>query len=297
MTYISPNDVKNFKNVTISVSGMSTRGMDKLSYKINIPKKKDLFGYLRLKLRAMAMDMSYMRDNLGYAIAESVGLPSTKHIYVRVYINNQAIDFKQGALYVADINVGQGNTTTKPEPSLEKRFELLDGMKNSINSSNIVNGINATSSLSYLGDDVSAYSAGQYSVKEDPSVVTANFTRIMDLTRFISQQPTTLGEKMDVASFLRGLALEVVISNSDGYFDLDLIMGVGMYKPNIIHSGNYFNFSGFNVRILMPRMMQTPQFKQDFEALLVNYTKGLVNPTVLGPHIYQLYDMLSEDVA
>ncbi|MBM6383961.1 MAG: hypothetical protein JSY10_08190 [Paenibacillus sp.] len=74
-------------------------------------------------------------------------------------------------------------------------------------------------------------------------------------------------------------------------------MGVGMYKPNIIHSGNYFNFSGFNVRILMPRMMQTPQFKQDFEALLVNYTKGLVNPTVLGPHIYQLYDMLSEDVA
>ncbi|MBM6383958.1 MAG: CotH kinase family protein [Paenibacillus sp.] len=70
---------------------MSTRGMDKLSYKINIPKKKDLFGYLRLKLRAMAMDMSYMRDNLGYAIAESVGLPSTKHIYVRVYINNQAI--------------------------------------------------------------------------------------------------------------------------------------------------------------------------------------------------------------
>lgn len=330
---------------------MSTRVMDKLSYKINIPKKEDLFGYRRLKLRAMAMDMSYMRDNLGYAIAESVGLPSTKHSYVRVYINNQAIglfgllehlkstwvrnefgngskEFKQGALYVADINVGQGNTTTKPEPSLEKRFELPDGMDKFINGSDTVNGINATSSLSYLGDDVSVYSVGQYSVKEDPSVGAANFTRIMDLTRFISQQPATLvdnsvvplwEEKMDVTSFLRGLALEVVISNSDGYFgmannyilyddienerllfsaqDLDLAMGIGMYNPDIIHGGNYSNFPGFNVRALMPRMMQVPQFKHVFEALLVNYTKELVNPTVSGPRIDQLYDMLSEDVA
>lgn len=329
---------------------MSTRRMDKLSYKVNIPKKEDLFGYRRLKLRAMAMDMSYMRDNLGYAIAESVGLPSTKHNYVRVYINNQAIGlfglvehlkstwvrnefgkgskkFKQGALYVADINVGQGNTT-EPEPSLEKRFELPEGAGKFIEGSNTLNSINATSSLSYLGDDVIAYSAGQYSVKEDPSVGTANFTRIMDLTRFISQQPTTLvnnsavplwKEKMDVSSFLRGLALEVVISNSDGYFgmannyilyddienerllfsvqDLDLTMGVGMYKADIIHGGNYSNFPGFNVRALMPRMLQVPQFKQDFESLLVNYTKDLVNPTVLGARIDQLYDMLSEDVA
>lgn len=329
---------------------MSTRRMDKLSYKINIPKKEDLFGYRRLKLRAMAMDVSYMRDNLGYAIAESVGLPSTKHSYVRVYINNQAIGlfglvehlkstwvrnefgngskkFKQGALYVADVNTGQGNTT-KSEPSLEKRFELPEGAEKFLNGSDKVNGINATSSLSYLGDDVNAYSAGQYSVKEDPSVGTANYTRIMDLTRFISQQPTTLvdnsvvplwEEKMDVTSFLRGLALEVVISNSDGYFgmannyilyddienerllfstqDLDLTMGISMYKPDIIHGGNYSTFPGFNVRALMPRMMQVPQFKQDFESLLVNYTKDLVNPTVLGARIDQLYDMLSEDVA
>lgn len=335
---------------------MSSRRMDKLSYKIKIPKKEELFGYRRLKLRAMPMDMSYMRDNLGYSIAESVGLPSSKHSYTRVYINNQPIglfglvehfkstwvrnefgngskEFKQGAIYLADINEGQGNNTQdKPSSlekhSLEKRFEASSGIGKFLNGSDTVNNVNATSSLSYLGDNIDKYSAGQYSVKEDPSVGTANFTRIMDLSKFISEQPTTpvnnsvvslWEEKMDVESFLRGLALEIVISNSDGYLgmsnnyvlyddianerlifstqDLDLTMGVTMYTADIIHGGNYSNFPGFNVRALMPRMMQVPQFKQDFEDLIVKYTKELVNPTILGARIDQLYDMLSEDVA
>lgn len=294
----------------------------------------------------MATDLTYMRDSLGYAIAESFGIPTTKHSYARVYINDKAIglfglvehikdewvqnefgngskDFKHGALYVADINVGQTNTT------LAVNMTKRDGaMENLIAGKNEIDNPKAISSLLYLGNNISAYSAGQYAAKSDPSVGTANYTRIMDLTKFISEQPTTpvddsvaplWEEKIDVDSFLRGLAFEIVISDMDGYLgmsnnymlyddiknerlvlseqDLDLTMGVSTFNPSIMHGGNYTQFPGFTARPLLIRLIQVPKFKKQFEDYLVKMTKELVNPVVLGPRIDQLYNMLSEDTA
>ncbi|CAO3649059.1 unnamed protein product [Mucor hiemalis] len=186
-----------------------------------------------------------------------------------------------------------------------------------------------TSDLSYLGDNVTLYSAGQYNLKEDPSTGTANYTRIMDLTKFISEQSNTTTaddsavslwqEKMDTDSFLRGLALEIVISNSDAYFtmannymlyddlvndrmvfssqDFDLSMGHTMYNVSWMNGGNYTEFPGFSTRPLMTRMIQVPKFKADFENLLVNITKGLVNLDILETRIDQIAAMITEDVA
>lgn len=67
----------------------------------------------------------------------------------------------------------------------------------------------STSDLSYLGDNTTFYS--DYSVKEDPSSGTANYTRIIELTKFISGQSNvtasndsvTLWEaNVDLISFL-----------------------------------------------------------------------------------------------
>ncbi|KAI7879856.1 coth protein-domain-containing protein [Mucor mucedo] len=346
MAYISPKDVKLYENVTISVSGMSTRRMSKLSYKFKLPKKQDLFGYRRIKLRAMASDYTYMRDSLGYAIAESVGLPTTKHSYVRVYINDKAVGlfglvehikdewvqnefgngskkFKHGALFVADINVKQPNTTSAT--NMTKRDGAMDSI---LAGRNEIDNPKAVSSLLYLGNNISDYSLGQYAVKSDPSVGTANYTRIMDFAKFISEQPTDhvddsaaaiWEEKIDVDSFLRGLALEIVISDMDGYFgmsnnymlyddienerlvlseqDLDLTMGVSTFNTSIMHGGNYTQFPGFTARPLTSRLFQVPKFKKQFEKYLIKMTKELVNPVVLGPRIDQLFDMLYEDVS
>lgn len=126
----SPNDVKSFSNVSIAISGHSTRSYAKLSYNVKIPKGDDLYDYRRLKIRSMATDASYMREELAYDIAESVGLPTSRYSYVRLYINDQAIGlfgfaevmknpwprnvfgggskkFKQGSLFIADISGGQ----------------------------------------------------------------------------------------------------------------------------------------------------------------------------------------------
>jgi spore coat protein CotH len=224
----SPNDVQTFEDVTFAIAGQSTRYLDKLSYKIEIPKGSDLYKYRRLKLRAMGTDLSYMREKLASEIADSVGLPTTKFSYVRVFINNQAVglfglaeNFKapwvrnefnngkkssnQGALYVCDLN---------------------GKLDNSNISGNLTN-TTMLSDLSYFSNNATLYSI-PYPVKEDPATGTANYTRIMDFAKFLSEQSTSVDnsviplweEKIDVTSFLRGLAFEVIISSFDSYLGL-----------------------------------------------------------------------------
>lgn len=328
----SPGDVQNLEDITLQISGFSTRMFPKVSYKLKVPKKQDLFGYRRFKLRAITgTDYSYMREYLAYDMYNSVGLPSTKFSYVRLYMNSEPIglfgltenyknpwirnefangdsDYKQGAFYAADANGGvpfgqKGNSTISPdEPSK-----------------------NISSDLSYLGNNISLYSRGYYSVKEDPSKGKANFTRIIDLSKFISDASNTTTdnsvvplweEKMDVDSFLRGMAMEILLSNTDGYFanannylmyddlgnerivfsgsDFDLTMGASPFNHTM--NGNYSEYTGFTTRPLS-KMLNVPKFKKDFEDLLLNITRDLVNPNVLNTRINQTYKMLLDDVA
>lgn len=182
----------------------------------------------------MGTDASYMREKLVSEIADSIGLPTTKISYVRVFINDQAVglfafaeNFKspwvrnefnngkknnnQGALFVCTANGKLDNvTTTTTAPTAD----------------NLTNTTATTikSDLSYLGDNATLYSL-PYPAKEDPATGTANYTRIMDFTKFLSEQNTTVDdsvislweEKIDVTSFLRGLAFEVITSSMDGY--------------------------------------------------------------------------------
>ncbi|KAI8640207.1 coth protein-domain-containing protein [Parasitella parasitica] len=346
MAYISPNEVKSFTNITLAISGHSTRSSDKLSYKIKIPKGQDLYDYRRLKLRAMATDASYMREHIAYDIAKSVGLFTSEYSYVRLYINEQAIglfglaevfknpwirnvfadgdkDYKQGALFAAEVGgsmLSGGIRTGSAVPGNDITNFPPDGMGGNMSS------MGSTSDLSYLGDNITLYSG--YSVKEDPSSGTANYSRIAELTKFISEQSNSTAtndsvalweEHMDLTSFLRGLALEVVISNSDGYFtmgnnyllyddleserlvfsgqDFDLTMGTSINNATLMNSGNYSEFPNIQTRPFTSRMLVVPELKEEFENLILNYTTGIVNPKVLYPRIEQLYDFLQEDVA
>lgn len=321
---------------------------------MKLQKGDDLYEYRQLKLRSMATDSSYMREELAYGIAEKIGIPSSRYSYARLYMNDQPLGlfgfaetlknpwirnefangskkYVQGTLYVADVSGGKttsnggqdmhNQTTGASAPQNQTEGGAGGGGGDVVSSE-------TTSDLSYLGDNVTLYSAGQYSLNEDPSTGSANYTRIMDLTKFISEQSNTTSddtavslwqEKMDTDSFLRGLALEIIISNSDAYFtmannyilyddlaserllfsgqDFDLSMGHTMYNVTLMNGANYTEYPGFTTRPLMTRMLQVPQFKLDFENLLVNITKELVNLDILGTRIDQIAAMITEDVA
>lgn len=79
------DNIQTFKDIEVSVAGRSSRYVPKLSYNIKIKKKsKDtLFGYKRLKLRAMSYDPSYIRERIAFATLKSVGVPCTEYSYIR----------------------------------------------------------------------------------------------------------------------------------------------------------------------------------------------------------------------
>lgn len=77
--------VLTFDNVDVSLAGRSSRWIPKLSYGLKLDKKNDttLFGYKNLKLRALGLDPSYVRENLVYHVLEATGVPASGFSYVR----------------------------------------------------------------------------------------------------------------------------------------------------------------------------------------------------------------------
>ncbi|KAF1798076.1 coth protein-domain-containing protein [Mucor lusitanicus] len=319
MTYISLNDTLSYQNVNISLAGRSSQWMPKLSYNIKLDKKDRLYDYRRVKLRALATDPSYIREQIAYDVIKSTGLASSEFSYVRVLLND-----KELGLF--------GLIDTFKDPWLANVFDngnskynnghLYQAVFSTANSS----AVNHTSDLSYY-DNITAYQDGQYEIKVDAAKgKKSNFKPLMEFTKFIATAPTNTSDavavwkkELDIDSFLRSMALEVLLGFSDGYntmadnyylyenpdannffyipSDMDLTMGSTIFKLDDMWSGNYSTFPGMGSRPLMNKILQVPEFKQQYEQLLVNISQGLTNPVVVNKRINDLVDMISEDVA
>ena len=85
MRYCRLDKIETFEGVKVSLAGRSSRMVDKVSFGIKLKKKSDdtLFGYKNLKLRAMAMDPSYVRETICHSVLQSVGLPVSGFSFVR----------------------------------------------------------------------------------------------------------------------------------------------------------------------------------------------------------------------
>jgi hypothetical protein len=279
-------------------------------------------------------DPTYMKEFLAYDMYNSIGLPTSKYSYVRVFINNDPIglfglvenfkdpwlrnefangdkNYNQGTMFVADASGGKPPGKSNSDPTTVHNGVGVFGKKGG-------------SDLGYLGNKLSTYERGIYGVKEKPSNKKPDFSRIRDLTKLIADASNTttddsvvpLWENMiNVDSFLRGLALEILIANTDGYYglannyllyddpktkrfyfsaqDLDALMGI--YALPEILTGNYSEFLNFNNRPLS-KIFNVPQFKKTFEELMLHMTNTLMSEDVLISRIDQVYNMLSDDV-
>ncbi|CEG69366.1 hypothetical protein RMATCC62417_05453 [Rhizopus microsporus] len=310
LSYVSLNDSLSFQNVGLSIAGVSSRMMPKISYNLKLHKKDRIYGYRRIKLRAMAMDPSYMHEKLGYGMVKSLGLISTDFSYCRVFLNDQEI-----GLF--------GLIETFQDPWTANVF--ADGDKD-YKGGNLYQGVGAgtnnTGGLNYLSN-LTAYRDGQYKIKAGNK---KDYAPLQELTKFIADAPVNGTDavdawksKIDMDSVIRSMALEILNSYNDGYLvnannyyiyvdpsskkytyipsDLDLTFNVASSGGQSILSGNYSNFTHIYDRPLTNKMLKVPEFKQQFEETLVNVTKQLMNPTATNDHINSLTDMLQEDVA
>ncbi|CEI86970.1 hypothetical protein RMCBS344292_01392 [Rhizopus microsporus] len=314
ITYVSLYDALNFEDVKVSLAGQSTRSLSKVSYNLKFKQKSPLYGYRHIKLRSLAMDSSYMREQLAYDMLKSVGLVSMEFSYARVFMNEQELGL----------------------------FGLVDTFKNpwlanvfANGSSSYVNGYlyqgvfqgskQYEADLSYI-DNITAYSDGEYKIKQKASNRESdNYEPLMEFTKFIANAPnnginasSVWNSKLVVDSFLRSAVMEILIGNSDGYLanannyflyqkpdngtffyipaDMDLTLGNGKNDLDDTWSGNYSTFPGMSKRPLITYIMAVPEFKQKFEQLHKDVNSRLINPNVSYSRVDDIADMIKEDI-
>ncbi|KAI9033948.1 coth protein-domain-containing protein [Phycomyces nitens] len=318
---VLPNDIKIFPGVELELAGRSSRWFPKVSYKIELKDEKDswLYNYQRLKLRALANDDSYLREKLAYDLINAVGLASTKFSHVRVVMNDKPLGlfglietFKNPWLRNEFAN---GDENYENGPLYQGAFLSSDSIAEKV-----------YSDLSYYENNITKYELGQYKIKENATNGDSNFQLLMDFTKFISEAPTNTSDAVEVwqktfdtDSFLRSMALEVLVGYSDGYIsmadnyyiyfepkssryiyipsDLDMTFGSGFMNLSQVTSGNYSTFPGFYTRPLLNKILQVPEFESQFTDLIFEITAKLFNPEKLEKRIDDQVEMIAEDVA
>ncbi|KAI7849485.1 coth protein-domain-containing protein [Circinella umbellata] len=324
VTYISLDDVQTFTGVELEISGRFSRESSKSSYNLKIPKKQKLYNYRRLKLRSMATDPSYIREDLGYKMLASAGVPTTYSSYVRLFINHEPIglfgfieNFKnpwiRNEFANGDKNYDQGNLYQGKFTNAKAK--LLG---------------NRVSDLEYEGEEEWKYNLGQYKIKEEPSVGEPSYKPLIALTKFISEAPTTNSSEavdewnrhFDIESVLRGVALEMVLGFGDGILamsdnfyiyqesstserfifilsDIDISMGSSnLIKQSLMTTGDWHTFAGdITKRPLMNKLLAVPSFQQRFDDLIKNLGNRLLDPQIINRVIDDTAAMISEDVA
>jgi hypothetical protein len=77
--------VQSFEDVKVSLSGRSSRYVPKLSYGVKMKTKGEdsLYEYKKLKLRALLMDPTYLREEICYASLKSAGVVASGFSYIR----------------------------------------------------------------------------------------------------------------------------------------------------------------------------------------------------------------------
>ncbi|KAG0177312.1 hypothetical protein DFQ29_004982 [Apophysomyces sp. BC1021] len=315
MTYITPNKAQRLGGVRIELGGRGSRWSPKLAYNLKIEDKQELSGYRRLKLRSLVSDPSYLREQIVYDVLQSSGVATTGFSYARVFFNDRPMG-------LFGFIENYKNPWLKNEFAGGKKLDqgiLYQGMSGSSTTG-------SRSDLAYRGDNETAYADGAYRIKEAPKEGPADYTKLMEFARFLEKAPVegpdaakAWKEQMDTDSVIRNMALEVLLGFSDGYIanldnfyvyyspkdkqiiylpsDVDLGLGSTMVKLSDMWTGNYQQYPGFSMKRPLLNILKVPEFKTQFEQLLVKLSKELINPAIINQRIDDLANMIREDVA
>ncbi|GAA5808628.1 hypothetical protein MFLAVUS_002020 [Mucor flavus] len=321
VAYIGLDNVQVFENVKVSLAGRSSRWIPKLSYGLKFDKKNDttLFGFKNFKLRALAHDSSYIRENLCYSSYKSIGAPASGFSYVRLFIDNKAV-----GLYGL-IETFQDPWAAAEFADGEKGYKagyLYQGVGFGLLSS----GVFKISDLNYEGIDMANYRVGQYKIKAGKHKKRINaYQDLQEFTKFINESSVSTTpeseweNRLDVDGFIRAMAIEDVLGLSDGYMtvannyylyrdpnqnnrftyiaaDMDSTVGSGLYHLDLMLSGNYSEHPGIFFRPLTRKIFSYPNYLNKYKEYILKFTQTLVNPSIMFPYIDSVVDMIRPEV-
>ncbi|KAI9264730.1 coth protein-domain-containing protein [Sporodiniella umbellata] len=316
VSFIATNEAFKFEGAMIRISGQLTRNLDKSSYRLKLKKKDRLYGYRTFKLRAMATDKSYLREQLAYGVSVSAGLASPRASYVRLIINHQDVGLFGFVDHVKNPWLANkfdyGNETYENGPLYASKTIQRKETK-------------LPNDLSYQSN-LTLYTEGQYLIREKASNGSkTDFLPLQTLTKLIEQAPISGPNAanewksfLDTDSVLRSIALETLLGNGDGYvirssnyhiyqdpksskfiwipFDMDLTLGTRIGNATQMLSGNYRAWRTFEQKPLTKKITDVPELRKEFEEIIQKLNEEIINPKYIFPRIDSIADMIREDV-
>jgi len=323
VVYATPYSVRTFNNAELSISGQSTRGVPKLSYKIKNLKtedNKELYNRSSIKLRAEHMDPSFLRDKIYGDILNSLGVPAAQNKFARLFINGEGVglfdlsdDITSGRYLRETFNKGEKYTQENP---------IFKG--DYCPSCNVP----VYADLGYYGDDSSEPMYGVYVYKGDDKttdglVQIANeiIPLVREIDAYSSGQTNTLPFDSDM--FLKYMAAEYLAGAIDNYWnkpgnfflfkdvaknqwyfhdaDFHFSFGVGGTPELMLNTpiSQYPPNDNENVRRDRPPLdaiLSRPENKAKFNQIFERLLKTSFHTSVLFPRIDSFRTLIDEDV-
>ncbi|ORZ03002.1 coth protein-domain-containing protein [Syncephalastrum racemosum] len=331
------------------ISGQTSRLFGKLSFNIHINKTSGLSlgGYRKFKLRSCATDPTFMREKLYYDVLAAAGLPASGASYIRLFINQEPI-----GLYMLVDNYknpflrnmyGNNKDNKKHKGKKYKHGVLYQG--NMPENPMAPEGLQGGANLEYLGPQAANYAVGLenlYKIQQEASGKKhrRGLEPLIEFMKFINHpyaddEEEQEGEdgtvvqagggtiieawrrRFDVDTFLRNMALEVLMGHVDGYLgaahnyflyhrpetdqftwmsaDLDQTMGNTMIPLQNATSVDRFGLLAHARRPLMERIMT--HFAGSFDEILRDFYQALFKTSALRDRTEAIAEFLREDVA
>jgi len=283
-------------NIGFRLRGNTSRYAAKKSFKVSInsfDKGRDIDGFEKLNLNGEHNDPTIVRAKIGWDLMNKLNVPSSRANHVEFYINNE-----YRGLYL--------NVEHIDEEFVEERF----GNKNG----NLYKCL-YPADLNFKGNDPNLYKeviygrrAYELKTNEDVDDYSglADFIDILNNTSD-SQFRSKIGNRFHVNSFLKALAVEVLLGHWDNYgmnmnnyylydnpsdgkfyyipYDLDNTLGVDFFDVDWA-SWNIYQFMDQNAeRPLVSRILAVKAYREEFTRIMDRLLREEFNSAILFPRI------------
>ncbi len=299
----SSEETDTIENVGIRLRGNTSRVSQKKSFKVSFNtfvQGRKFHGLEKMNLNGEHNDPGIIRSKLSWDVLKRSGVPAPRANHVRLYINGS---YK--GLYI--------NVEHVDEQLMKHRFGNNGG--------NLYKCL-YPADLAYRGSDPNLYKqmAGSIRVYDlKTNTLADDYTDIAHLIDILNNSsltnlPQALEPVFDVNSYLRYLAVEVLIGNWDGYsynknnfylyhnqatgkfefipYDLDNTFGIDWFGVDW-GTRNIYNWANdWEERPLTKRLMQVKTYRDRFTFFVRQILNdGFSNDTVIG-EVYRLKNMI-----
>ncbi|KAK9760026.1 hypothetical protein K7432_016371 [Basidiobolus ranarum] len=216
LTFIHPDFTKSLNNVSLGISGQSSRLFAKQSYKLKFKDSGEFFSTRSIKLRAEETDPTMMREKIYIDLLNSFGVASIQANWARLFVNKQPVGL---FLMTDDVK----------SPFLKRTFHDSDENAK-IGAGFKCNAIEETkaANLAFKGGDLTGYDfQNTYEVEEAPDGKDVAHHSLVEFMKIISDfNPVNasdndlkkLSEVWDYSHFLRAMALEFLAGSWDTFW-------------------------------------------------------------------------------